>query len=124
LKFELLKRKFNWTFYGFIRLNLVVPVIILLDFFSGETSGEKLLGGFIFLLKIVNLFVFVFLPMLDLYEYYRDKKICNHFQINYIDNYLLTFSEKEKEIIREQFSKFPLKESTRIEDLLVCKSAI
>jgi len=121
LKFELIKKKFFWTFYGFIRLNLAIPVIVLLDFFSGETSGEKLLGGFVFLLQVVNLFVFVFLPMLDLYELYRDKKICKHFKIDYTGDYLLIYTEKEKEIIREQFSKFPLTDNTKIKDLLACK---
>jgi len=96
-------KKFNWTFYGFVRLNLIVLVIVAMDFIAGERDIEKLIGGFIFLLQVANLFVFVALPFVDAFFMFKDKKICSHFGVSYKSDFLSSFTEKEKEQIRANF---------------------
>ncbi|WNC68619.1 hypothetical protein RI845_00380 [Thalassotalea nanhaiensis] len=111
-------KKFNWTFYGFVRLNLFVLVIVALDFISGERDIEKLIGGFIFLLQAANLFVFVALPFVDLFFMFKDKKMCSHFGISYTSDFLSSFTEKEKEQIRANFQSSEIGDAKSLEDLL------
>lgn len=118
MNIKLLKAKFSWTYYGFIRLNLIMVTTLVFTWFSKGASIEKFFAVLPTALAIINAVIFFILPFADLYEQYKDKKMCSILGVDYEEEYLLRFEDKIKDTIRNNFKNSTKQSSVKLSDLV------
>ena len=100
-----IKAKFGWTFSGFIYLNLFMVVSLVVTAITGGHNFQKVISVLPKALLIMNAVNFVVMPIVDLFENYKDRKMCSDLNQNYELDFLYTFTVKQKECIRKNFKE-------------------
>ena len=119
---KLLRAKFSWTYIGFIRLNLIMLVTLVATAISTEASLDKFVTAIPLAFAIVNAIVFLVLPVADLIEQYKDKRMCSLLNLDYVSSFLLAFEEKQRETIRDNFKNSSNQSKVKLAELLKEKS--
>ena len=70
-------------------------------------------------LLIVNMATFMVFPFIDMYESFKDRKMCKELGGDYKNEFLLLFTEDEKDNIRENFEKLNNINGTKLQDLVL-----
>jgi hypothetical protein len=119
LDFQKLIAKFPWTFVGTLLMNVMTLTTLTYVAVSEGHSFDKAVEALPKALLIMNMASFMVFPCIDLFEGYKDRKMCKQLGAEYKNEFLLLFSEEEKENIRENFEKLQRLSGAKLKDLAI-----
>jgi hypothetical protein len=117
LDFQKLIVKFPWTFVGTLLMNVMTLTTLTYVAISEGHSFDKAVAVLPKALLIMNMASFMVFPCIDLFEGYKDRKMCKQLGAEYKNEFLLLFDEDEKDNIRENFEKLNQVNGVKLQDL-------
>jgi hypothetical protein len=117
LDIQKLITKFPWTFIGTLLMNVITLTTLTYVTLSNGYSFNRALEVLPKALLIVNMASFMVFPCIDMYESIKDRKMCKELGADYKKEFLLLFTEDEKDNIRENFEKLNNSSRVKLKDL-------
>ena len=97
------KRHFSWTLYALLRFNLIALVTVFV-FEAGEGFDfGNVLNGSVYLIGIATLVSITIVPLVDMYNFVIDRKICDSMEWNYDQDFMDSYSTKQIDKIRDNY---------------------
>ena len=114
--------KFPWTIVGTLLMNVMTLTTLTYVAVSEGHSFDKAVEALPKALLIMNMASFMVFPCVDLFEGYKDRKMCKQLGADYKNEFLLLFNEDEKENIREDFENLQRVSGVKLKDLALKNS--
>ena len=99
------KRHFSWTSYAFLRLNLIALVTVFLFEVGESFDVNNIIHGGIYIIGIATIMAITVVPLIDLYYFMIDRKICDAMSWDYHYDYIENYSTKQIEMIRANYKE-------------------
>ena len=97
------KKHFSWTLYALLRFNLIALVTVLV-FEAGEGFDlGNVLNGSVYLIGIATLVSITIVPLVDMYNFVIDRKICDSMEWDYDKDFMDSYSTKQIDKIRDNY---------------------